>query len=200
MLAQAPQQDHLIPKDVLAPEVSPVLIGSSISLIFTKELWSLETTNINQEGCRELVKVFATSVQMKVTYSLILGLRRTKSHKTGLWQIRTVPGKLGWVGYARANREWTGDWIFQNVPTSCRAAMMDLLYSRTEFHWQCFQNLAFFKGTVPMLMTVPGDNFNYVLNLWNFLIFGKIHDEWETIFSVYAHVTKPFRTSKWVHV
>lgn len=54
---------------------------------------------------------------------------------------------------------------------------MDLLYSRTEFHWQCFQNLAFFKGKIPLLMTVSGDNFNYVLNLWDFLIFGKIHNE-----------------------
>lgn len=158
MLVQGPQQDHLIPKDVLALEVSPVLIGSSIPLIFfTKESQPLQTTNINQESCRELVKVFATSVQMRVTNSLILP--GTKKNKAGLWQIRTVPSKLGWADYPRANREWTGDWIFQNVPTSYRAAAMDLLYSRAEFHRQCFQNLAFFKSKIPLLMTVPSDNF-----------------------------------------
>ena len=96
MLAQAPQQDHLIPKDVLAPEVSPVLIGSSIPLIFTKESCSPETTNINQEGCRELVKVFATSVQMKVTNSLILpGTKKNKIPQSWTLAHQDSPRQTG---------------------------------------------------------------------------------------------------------
>ena len=51
--------------------------------------------------------------------------------------------------------------------------MVDLLYSETEFHWQCFQNLAFFTGKTPSLTIMPSDNFNYFLNLWGFWIFGK---------------------------
>lgn len=81
---------------MLALEVSPVLIGSSVLLIFTKESWSLETTSINQEGCRELVKVFATSVQMKVTSSLVLpGTKKNKIPQSWTLANQDSPRQTG---------------------------------------------------------------------------------------------------------
>ena len=136
MLVQGPQQDHLIPKDVLAPEVSPVLIGSSVPLIFfTRESWPLQTTNINQKSYSELVKVFATSVQMRVTNSLILpGTKKNKIPESWTLANQDSPRqiKMSWLSKGRQGVDRRLD--IPKCSYILQGSHNGLIYSRTEFH------------------------------------------------------------------